>query len=295
MFQDLNVRYDNAFRRAEPDEHAVALIRTGEAIAAAQEDGMLRFPRFGQLSPAARALRWRYAFTLGAQAYFLADGSDADWEAIAEVTAPPRPDSDLPAKGRLVAVPSRHYRNLGPKEAVFAAAVSESLQRWYAANCFCGHCGAPMQDSETERARVCPDCGLTLYPRICPAVIVAVTDGDRLLLTRYQGRAYQRFALVAGFAEIGESIEDTVHREVFEETGLRVKHLRFYKSQPWVFTDSLLFGFYCTLDGSDAVTIQQSELSEAGWYRREEIPDDYSGISLTGEMIERFRRGAERL
>ena len=128
-------------------------------------------------------------------------------------------------------------------------------------------------------------------PKICPAVIVAVTDGDRLLLTKYQGRAFKRYALVAGFAEIGESIEDTVRREVFEETGLRVKNLRFYKSQPWVFTDSLLMGFFCDLDGDDRITIQQSELSEAGWFPRGEIPTDHSGISLTGEMIERFRAG----
>ena len=152
-----------------------------------------------------------------------------------------------------------------------------------------------MQDSETERARVCPACGLTVYPKICPAVIVAVTDGDRLLLTKYQGRAFRRYALVAGFAEIGEPIEDTVRREVLEETGLRVKQIRFYKSQPWVFTDSLLLGFWCELDGSDAVTVQESELSEARWHHRDEIPEDYSGISLTGEMIDAFRQGKEHL
>ncbi|MBQ1409866.1 MAG: NAD(+) diphosphatase [Oscillospiraceae bacterium] len=184
---------------------------------------------------------------------------------------------------------------MGPKEAVFAAAVSESLHRWYGANRYCGRCGQPMQDSETERARVCPACGLTVYPKICPAVIVAVTDGDRLLLTKYQGRAFRRYALVAGFAEIGEPIEDTVRREVLEETGLRVKQIRFYKSQPWVFTDSLLLGFWCELDGSDAVTVQESELSEARWHHRDEIPEDYSGISLTGEMIDAFRQGKEHL
>ena len=148
-----------------------------------------------------------------------------------------------------------------------------------------------MRDSDTERARVCPACALTVYPKICPAVIVAVTDGDRLLLTKYRGRAFKRYALVAGFHEIGETIEDTVRREVFEETGLRVKNLRYYKSQPWVFTDSLLLGFFCELDGSDKITLQENELSEAGWYHRTEIPDDYSSISLTGEMIGSFRAG----
>lgn len=276
MFQDLDVRYDNAFRHELPAEDSVALIRRGDGILAALRDGQLTFPCFAQLSPAARALTWRYAFTLGQTAYFLAEQDDPSTV----------PDG-------FSYVPSKEYRAFRPKEAVFAAAVSESLHRWYGANRFCGHCRKPMRDSETERARVCPDCGLTLYPKICPAVIVAVTDGDRLLLTKYQGRAFARYALVAGFAEIGEPIEDTVRREVFEETGLRVKNLRFYKSQPWVFTDSLLFGFWCELDGSDKLTIQQSELSEAAWYRRDKIPGDYSNISLTGEMIELFRRGQD--
>ena len=110
-------------------------------------------------------------------------------------------------------------------------------------------------------------------------------------MTKYRGRAFKRYALVAGFNEIGEPIEDTVRREVFEETGLRVRNLRFYKSQPWVLTDSLLMGFYCDLDGSDAVTIQEDELSVAEWFPRQALPTDHSGISLTGEMIERFRTG----
>lgn len=138
---------------------------------------------------------------------------------------------------------------------------------------------------------VCLDCGSTVYPKICPAVIVAVVNGERLLLTRYRGRPFKKYALVAGFNEIGESIEATVHREVMEEVGLRVKNLRFYKSQPWVFTDSLLMGFVCELDGSDTITLQEDELAEANWFAREELPKDYSHISLTGEMIEQFRLG----
>ena len=272
MFQDLDVRYDNSFRQMTPEENDTALVFQGDAVLAAQREGELVFPRYGALSPALRAGVWRYVFSLGERPVFL-----GAWEGA------PMPGCRF--------VPSREYRGMGPKEAVFAAAVGESLHRWYGSTRFCGRCGRAMEDSQTERARVCPACGLTLYPKICPAVIVAVSDGDRLLLTKYRGRAFTRYALVAGFNEIGESIEDTVRREVFEETGLRVKNLRYYKSQPWVFTDSLLMGFYCELAGSDRITIQESELSEAGWYPRAEIPGDYSPISLTGEMIERFRRG----
>jgi len=150
-----------------------------------------------------------------------------------------------------------------------------------------------MEDSAEERARCCPNCGQTVYPKISPAVIVAVTDGDRLLLTRYANRPFKSYALVAGFNEVGESIEDTVRREVMEETGLHVGNLRFYRSQPWVFTDSLLMGFFADLQGDDRIRLQESELAEAGWFCRSELPTDHSEISLTGEMIERFRMGQE--
>ena len=175
----------------------------------------------------------------------------------------------------------------------FARITATQLHRWKESRRFCGRCGHETEDSKTERAVVCPFCGQTEYPKICPAVIVAVHDGDRLLLTRYRGRPFKKYALIAGFNEIGESIEDTVHREVMEEAGLRVKNLRFYKSQPWVFTDTLLMGFVCELDGSDKITVQESELAEAAWHLRSELPEDHSNISLTGEMIECFRQGKE--
>jgi NAD+ diphosphatase len=288
MFQDLDIRYDNSFRRETPASDSLALICRGDAVLAKKEDGLLTLPSFAELTGAPEEGAFRYAFTLGDRSFFL-----ADWEKTETPLIRPsvRTGAPSPEEEGFGFVPSREYRGMGPKETVFAAAVGESLHRWYGGNRFCGRCGTAMADSETERARVCPACGLTVYPKISPAVIVAVTDGDRLLLTKYRGRAFKRFALVAGFNEIGESIEDTVRREVLEETGVRVKNLRFYKSQPWVFTDSLLMGFFCELDGSDRVTIQENELSEAGWYPRDEIPADYSPISLTGEMIDRFRRG----
>ena len=153
----------------------------------------------------------------------------------------------------------------------------------------CQWCGEAFK--EGDDIVVCPECGRIVYPRISPAVIAAVVDGDRIVLTKYAGRAFKRYALVAGYCEVGESPEDTVRREVLEEAGIRVKNLRFYKSQPWVYTDSLLMGFYAELDGLDEITVQEDELSEAAWFHRSQIPTDHSHISLTGEMIERFRQG----
>jgi len=115
----------------------------------------------------------------------------------------------------------------------FAGAVGWQLKRWYNNHLFCSKCGNPTKHSEKERLLYCESCSFQTYPIISPCVIVAVHDGERLLLTKYAGREYTRYALVAGFAEIGESLEQTVIREVKEEVGLNVKNLKFYKSQPW--------------------------------------------------------------
>jgi len=173
----------------------------------------------------------------------------------------------------------------------FAGAVGWQLNRWYQNHRYCSKCGNPMKRSENERMLFCEACGFQTYPTISPCVIVAVHDGERLLLTKYAGREYTRYALIAGFAEIGESLEQTVHREVKEEVGLKVKNLLFYKSQPWPFTDTLLAGFFAELDGSDAVTIDERELAMGVWMDREDIPPEELKISLTGEMIEAFRTG----
>lgn len=121
------------------------------------------------------------------------------------------------------------------------------------------------------------------FPKICPAVIVGVTDGNRILMSKYAGRSYKKYALLAGFTEIGETVEETVAREVMEEVGLKVKNIRYYKSQPWAFSDTLLMGFYCDLDGDAEVTLDEEELALAEWFERDEIPVEPSRDSLTNE------------
>ena len=138
----------------------------------------------------------------------------------------------------------------------------------------------------------CPACGYVAYPRIMPAVIVGVKNGDQLLLTRYRtGFAYNAF--IAGFTEIGETVEETVMREVMEETGIRVKNIRYYKSQPWGTANDLLLGFYCEVDGNDTITMDCQELKYAKWVQREEIVLQPGDFSLTNEMMRRFKEGNE--
>lgn len=261
--------YHNEYtpRAAAPEDYLIAVTEQG-ILAAQNEDGTVRLPKCGDK-------QGQYLFCVDDTGYFLWEGQP------------------LPEEDGFAYLNSRTLREFSPDENLFACAAAESLGRWYRSNRFCGACGTEMEKSEIERAMVCPNCKNTVYPKICPAVIVAVTSGEKLLLTKYAGRAFKRYALVAGFNEIGESIEDTVRREVLEETGVKVKNLRFYRSQPWVFTDSLLMGFFCDLDGSDELHPQESELSEALWHDRANLPEDHSGISLTGEMIEIFRLGKE--
>ena len=122
---------------------------------------------------------------------------------------------------------------------------------------------------------------------------VGITNGDKIILSKYEGRRFKRYALIAGFAEIGETIEETVHREVMEEVGLKVKNLRYYKSQPWSFSGTLLFGFFCDVDGDDTLTVDHEELSMAQWVERDKVPDQGNNISLTKEMMMLFRDGKE--
>ena len=270
MFQDIAPHiYHNEFSKkpAEPKDHI--FIFSQEGVLCRVEHNAVVLPTLGHLGLAyARSI---HLFSIDDVSYYLYEGGA------------PRTVEGWHYE------PTKKLRDCVPDEHLFALGAAESLWRWYSGNRFCGCCGTKMDHGTKERSQVCPNCGHTVYPKICPAVIVAVCDGDRILLTRYAGRAFTRHALIAGFAEIGESIEDTVRREVMEEAGLKVKNLRFYKSQPWVFTDCLLMGFYAELDGSDKVTVQEEELAEACWFHRDDIPRDYSTISLTGEMIEKFR------
>lgn len=175
------------------------------------------------------------------------------------------------------------------KCSVFAAFTALHLSHWYENNKYCGRCGARTFLDDKERALKC-SCGNTVYPRLAPAVIVGVLNKDKMLVTKYN-RGYQNFALVAGFTEIGETLEECVAREVMEETGLKVKNIRYYKSQPWGIVDDILTGFYCDVDGSDAITMDESELKVAEWRTKEDIelqPDDFS---LTNEMMKMFKEG----
>jgi len=239
------------------------------------------FPKFSELAESIESyekqnVKFRYLFSIDDERFFMPD--------IHTVT-------DIQAPGGYEPKENNMFRRTKPRYLAFAGVTAQQLRQWYAAHAYCGRCGRESGHSETERAVVCPHCGLVEYPRISPVVIVAVTNGENLLVTRYKDRPGRYYALVAGFGEIGEALEDTIRREVFEETGVRVKNSKYYKSQPWGFSSSLLSGFFCELDGDDTITMDENELSEALWLARAEIPRSDNDIALTAEMMEMFRTG----
>jgi NAD+ diphosphatase len=129
-----------------------------------------------------------------------------------------------------------------------------------------------------------------IFPKIAPAVIVGVVDGDKILMSKYADREYKKYALIAGFTEFGETAEQTVCREVWEEVGLRVKHIKYYKSQPWGIDSNLLLGYFAELDGRADILLDRQELALAEWFDRREMPAHDDGISLTREMMGFFEQ-----
>jgi NAD+ diphosphatase len=277
MIQDIEPRlFHNSYHNKAATPQDLFLSYREDTVLVREEKDKLWYPTFADFSADFPDLinQAQFLFTIDELNYFLVDqpglDSVAGWTYV--------------SNGRFRSE-TKYWRS-------FAGAVGWQLHRWYADHRYCSRCAQPMKRSEKERMLYCEACGLQKYPTISPCVIVGVHQGDKLLLTKYAGRAYTRFALVAGFVEIGESFEQAVRREVMEEVGLKVKNLRYYKSQPWPFSDSILAGFYAELDGDETVRLDEVELSLAVWMDREDIPPEELKISLTGEMMEAFRTGA---
>ncbi|MDR2947316.1 MAG: NAD(+) diphosphatase [Candidatus Adiutrix sp.] len=274
MIQDiLPHQYDVSFRHAEARaEDFVFIFQKGQALLR-NEGGRPAVPTCGEVWARWPEMELTFLFSIDEANIFMAEAGELEPEGLTSH------DTQI-------------FRELDPPWLAFAGATASHLAVWRDKTRFCGRCAAVMKPSETERAMVCPACGNIVYPAIAPVVIVGVIDGERLLLTRYAGRVYRRPALVAGFVEIGETLEDAVRREVREEVGLELKNIRYYKSQPWAFSQSLLSGFFADLDGPADIRLDVSELSEGFWVNRDEVPDDedLSNVSLTYEMIRTFRR-----
>ena len=284
MIQDIYPhKMHNEFRPdavAGPDDRV--LVWNGKAFLATAdfEQETLEYPRYRELKKVGPE-ELVYLFSIDEDRYFL------------HRCKPEARSKDIlhaPGAEAFYTLPELRKSRLEPRLNVFAAYTAYHLADWYDANRYCGWCGSPSAYDKAERGMRCPVCGKIEYPRINPAVIVAVTNGDKIVTIRYRA-GYGGMALIAGFTEIGETLEETVAREVMEEVGLKVKNIRYYKSQPWGIAADILAGFFCEVDGDDTIRIDENELKQAAWTTREEIEPQKLDYSLTGEMMQLFKDG----
>lgn len=169
----------------------------------------------------------------------------------------------------------------------YLAGRAQQIVEWYETHQFCGRCGVQMLQHESDRAMQCPQCRLINYPRLSPSIIVLVTKGDEMLLARNVAWPNGMYSTLAGFVEPGESIEQTVHREVYEEVGLELGKLEYFGSQSWPFPNSLMLGFHAEYGAGDIVC-QPDEIADAQWFRADNLPQIPPRTAISGWLIQEF-------
>ncbi len=279
-------KLDNEFRICDPKPSDYIIRYNGTKTLLKKMDGAANYaiPRVKELldseGKSLEQFEGHYLFSIDNTAFFL-DTSKA-------ATEPDSAENATPEGYEFMG--SRTFRSMNPVERMGGATCAH-IAHWECLNKFCGRCGNVTIRGDHERSIICPKCGNTVYPRISPVVIVAVSNGDKLLMAHNIDNPNPRLFLISGFVEIGESLEQAVKREVLEEAGLHVKNIRYFGSQPWPFSDSLIAGFTAELDGDDTIHMQEAELSEAMWVKREDIPEYETDVSISCCLIENFRRG----
>ena len=295
MIQELenNAVFSTEYRNTAPAEGDLAAIFENggrKLLMRLREDGSMELPEavlFRQywLDPddgdalqkaAENGGRLVYLFTVSGTSYysFIYDGGDT-------------PDFSFTGMEFL---PFSFENRPLPKNVFFGAETSWQLSSWYNDNRRCGRCGAPMYVHPKIRCVRCTSCGYMVFPRVLPAVIIAVIHNDRLLMIRYRGReedGYAGTALIAGFVETGETVEQAVRREIMEETGIAVKNIRYLSSQPWPFPNSLMLAFEAEWESGEAKP-DGTELVEIGWFTRETLPTIPAPGSIAHKVITQF-------
>ena len=173
------------------------------------------------------------------------------------------------------------------EELIWIAGQANQLVDWNRSHQFCGKCGQPTEDGQDERAKVCSQCRLVNYPRVSPAVIVAVIREDQILLgsnIRFKSKYY---SVLAGFVEPGENLEECVAREIKEEVGISVNNIRYFASQPWPFPNSLMVAFLADYAGGE-IKIDPTEIKEAGWFTADNLPSIPPRITIARQLIDWF-------
>ncbi len=183
------------------------------------------------------------------------------------------------------------FRYTTQQEIAWASIVSFQLKNWYSENKYCGKCGSKTKQKTDERALICTNCNSVIYPKISPAVIAAIVCGDKILLARGATWPNDWYSCIAGYVDVGESLEDALKREAKEEVGIDIKNIRYYKSQPWPLSGSMMIGFIAEADDTQPIILEEKEIADAKWFNKSELPGHPSKISIAGEMIDKFVKG----
>lgn len=170
---------------------------------------------------------------------------------------------------------------------VSASNRARQMLYWNKEHKFCGHCGKLTELSTMDTAKVCPSCNARFYPRIMPAVIIAITKGDELLLAHNFKFSDGLYSLIAGFVEAGESLEEAVAREIYEEIRIKVKNIKYFDSQSWPFPQSLMLGFTAEYDSGEIV-VDGKEIADAKWFKADDLPLIPSKGSISRRLIDSF-------
>lgn len=196
------------------------------------------------------------------------------------------------AEKETVAVPGVYFQELFesypylPEDLFFLAGQASQILKWDQEHQYCGRCGAKTATMDRDRAKKCPVCGITNYPELKPAVIVAVLKGCQILLNRSSHyRIKDLYSINAGFVEPGETLEECLRREIMEEVGISVKNIRYFGSRSWPFPNSLMIGFIADYAHGE-ITIDNEEIIEAGWFDLNNLPQTPSGVSLAKKIID---------
>lgn len=279
MIQDIGEKkFDNQYRpdaKMRADDYLFLVRdqdRSGQ-IFIRIEDGNIIVPRIKEFNVTSDDVR--YLFAIDDEQFFMLKGGV---------------ETDLPDGYSFESM--RALRSGIPADMCMAGTTANHLHIFYRDNKFCGKCGAATEHDSKLRAMKCPSCGNLIFPRINPAVIIGLRNGDSLMVSRYANRPMSAgVALLAGFCEIGETAEETVVREVMEEVGLKATNVQYYGSQPWGFAGNMSIGYFADVEGDTTVTLDKEELACAEFVKRENLPEPASMVSLTATMIEEFRKG----
>jgi len=229
-------------------------------------------------------LRWRTCRMLGFEpARVQPIGRHLGVDHLAVALEDEHPPERLPDGWRVAGL--RQWFGALDDETLAIAMRGVQMLEWDRTHRFCGACGTPTEHAAGERAKRCPACGLTVYPRISPAMMVLVTRGDELLLGRGINFPPGRYSALAGFLEAGETIEECVAREVREETNVEVRRLRYFGSQSWPFPNSLMIAFTAEYAGGE-VRADPAELADARWFPIDALPQMPPRLSIARALID---------